>query len=351
MNFSWVYVQYVIKTALKATINWMHHSNLNLILNCLILEHLYREFALRKIFVVTYIYSSNFLVKLSDKESLKLILTPENTIRWYEQGAKDTWTSKIADKLVQAVKEKNTFKEPEANFKVKFFWHNLGQWNSGLKNTDQFLNLLENVEQIMKQKKEDMYNHFCDNIQVDLPPNHPLKSWHAIKYLIPLHTYLVDNIWDNEIEEITRPDLKGVDERFFKNSAEELFKLIDKCQKQNLKEINEATWLQMLYPQIDATVADFAQLISQNTSNSLSQLIGSDESRKPDYTVFCITKDNPSLEFAALFLEGAKPVKKNELGDRKYQLDKERLQSIIKLYFDYILDLTHFHLTLITICS
>ena len=74
-----------------------------------------------------------------------------------------------------------------------------------------------------------------------------------------------------------------------------------------------------------------------STSNSLSQLLGSDESRKPDYTVFCITKDNPSLEFAALFLEGAKPVKKDELGDRKCQLDKERLQSIIKLYFDYIL--------------
>ncbi|CAG8645723.1 2934_t:CDS:2, partial [Dentiscutata heterogama] len=116
-----------------------------------------------------------------------------------------------------------------------------------------------------------------------------------------------------------------------------LVKLIDKCQKQNLKEINEATWLQMLYPQIDAAVADFAQLIPQNTSNSLSQLIGSDESRKPDYTVLCITKDNPSLEFVALFLEGAKPVKKDELGDRKSQLDKERLQSIIKLYFDYIL--------------
>ncbi|CAG8839824.1 29607_t:CDS:1, partial [Racocetra persica] len=55
-----------------------------------------------------------FLVKLSDKESLKLILTPENTIYWYEQGAKDTWTSKITNKLVkQAVKEKITFKEPE----------------------------------------------------------------------------------------------------------------------------------------------------------------------------------------------------------------------------------------------
>lgn len=41
-------------------------------------------------------------------------MTPENTIHWYEQGAKDTWTSKIGDKLVeQAVKEKNTFKEPE----------------------------------------------------------------------------------------------------------------------------------------------------------------------------------------------------------------------------------------------
>ncbi|CAG8851750.1 31931_t:CDS:2, partial [Racocetra persica] len=39
------------------------------------------------------------------------------------------------------------------------------------------------------------------------------------------------------------------------------------------------------------------------TSNSLLQLLGSDELRKPDYTVFCITKDNPFLEFAALFLE------------------------------------------------
>ncbi|CAG8842552.1 6233_t:CDS:1, partial [Racocetra persica] len=46
--------------------------------------------------------------------SLKLILTPENTTYWYEQGAKDTWTLKIVDKLVeQVVKEKNTFKEPE----------------------------------------------------------------------------------------------------------------------------------------------------------------------------------------------------------------------------------------------
>ncbi|CAG8778388.1 8423_t:CDS:2, partial [Dentiscutata erythropus] len=343
-----------------------------------------------------------FLIKLSYKESLKLILTPENTIYWYEQGARDTWTSKISDKLVeQAVKEKNTFKEPEANLKDKFFWHNLSQWNSGLKSTEQFLNLSVNVEHIKKQKKEeDIHKRFFDNIKklksndkfyeittinnktellnqkiinnchdailemnlVNLPPNHPLKSWHAIKFLIPLNTYLqakndfdalfnfnfmfnppegvetwIDSIWDNEIEEVTRPDLNGVDERFFKNSVEELFKLIDKCQKQNLKEINEATWLQMLYPQIDAAVADFAQLIPQNTSNSLSQLIGSDESRKPDYTVFCITKDNPSLEFAALFLEGAKPVKKDELGDRKSQLDKERLQSIIKLYFDYIL--------------
>ncbi|CAG8505396.1 3026_t:CDS:2, partial [Racocetra fulgida] len=76
---------------------------------------------------------------------------------------------------------------------------------------------------------------------VDLPPNHPLKSWHAIKYLIPPHTYLrakedfdvllnfnfkfdppkgveswIDNIWDNDIEGITRPDLRGVDEYFFK---------------------------------------------------------------------------------------------------------------------------------------
>ncbi|CAG8543496.1 14994_t:CDS:2, partial [Dentiscutata heterogama] len=71
-----------------------------------------------------------------------------------------------------------------------------------------------------------------------------------------------------------------------------------------------------------------------STSNSLSHLLEADESRKPDYTVFCISKDNPSLEFAALFSEGAKPVKKDEL---KYQLDKERLQSITKLYFDYIL--------------
>ncbi|CAG8645367.1 1187_t:CDS:2, partial [Gigaspora margarita] len=61
------------------------------------------------------------------------------------------------------------------------------------------------------------------------------------------------------------------------------------------------------------------------TSNSLSQLIGSDELQKPDYTIFCITKDHPSLEFIALFLEGAKPIKKDELGDRKCQLNKERL--------------------------
>ncbi|CAG8589959.1 1588_t:CDS:2, partial [Scutellospora calospora] len=50
-----------------------------------------------------------FLIKLSDKESLKLILTPENTIYWYEQDARDTWISKIANKLVeQVVKEKIT---------------------------------------------------------------------------------------------------------------------------------------------------------------------------------------------------------------------------------------------------
>ncbi|CAG8767172.1 16176_t:CDS:2, partial [Racocetra fulgida] len=105
--------------------------------------------------------------------SLKLILTPKNTIHWYEQGIKDTWTSKIADQLVeQAVKEKNTFKEPEAKLNVKIFWHNLGQWNSGFKNTEQFLNLLENAEHIKGKKKK---------------------------------TYL-----------------KGVDEYFFKNSVEEL---------------------------------------------------------------------------------------------------------------------------------
>lgn len=41
-------------------------------------------------------------------------MTPENTIHWHEQGAKDTWASNITDKLVeQAIKEKNTFKEPE----------------------------------------------------------------------------------------------------------------------------------------------------------------------------------------------------------------------------------------------
>ncbi|CAG8848285.1 17203_t:CDS:1, partial [Gigaspora margarita] len=45
---------------------------------------------------------------------LKLILTLENTINWYKQGTKKTWTSKITDKLVeQVVKEKKTFKEPE----------------------------------------------------------------------------------------------------------------------------------------------------------------------------------------------------------------------------------------------
>ncbi|CAG8797729.1 26936_t:CDS:1, partial [Racocetra persica] len=68
---------------------------------------------------------------------------------------------------------------------------------------------------------------------------------HAIKYLIPLHTYVqakedfdvlfnfnfkfdlsegveswIDNIWDNKIDEITRPELKGVDEPFIKNSVE-----------------------------------------------------------------------------------------------------------------------------------
>ncbi|CAG8441388.1 11056_t:CDS:2 [Cetraspora pellucida] len=68
----------------------------------------------------------------------------------------------------------------------------------------------------------------------------------------------------------------------------------------------------MLYPQIDAAVADLAQLIPQSTSIRFHNL-------------------------SALFLEGAKPVKKDELGDRKCQLDKERLQSIIKLYFDYML--------------
>ncbi|CAG8823305.1 20787_t:CDS:1, partial [Cetraspora pellucida] len=62
------------------------------------------------------------------------------------------------------------------------------------------------------------------------------------------------------------------------------------------------------------------------TLNSLSQLIGSDESCKLDYTVCCITKDNSLFEFIALFLEGAKPVKKDELDDRKYQLDKGKLQ-------------------------
>ncbi|CAG8642717.1 30435_t:CDS:2, partial [Racocetra persica] len=162
-----------------------------------------------------------FFVKLYDKESLKLILIPKNTICWYEQGAKDIWTSKIADKLLE-------------------------QANSGFKSTEQFLNLSENVEYIKRQKKEeDMHSRFCDNIKVKL--NHPLKSWYAIKYLIPLHTYLqakkgfdvlfnfnfkfdppkrveswIDNIWDNEIEEITQPDLRGADEHFFKNSFEEL---------------------------------------------------------------------------------------------------------------------------------
>ncbi|CAG8809704.1 11756_t:CDS:2, partial [Gigaspora margarita] len=202
-----------------------------------------------------------------------------------------------------------------------------------LKSNDQFYEITtvnDKTELLNQTTINNCHDAILETNLVDLPPKHPLKSWHAIKYLIPLHTYVrakedfdmpfnfnfnfdppegveswIDNIWDNEIEEITRPELKGVDERFFKNSVEELFKLIDKCQKQNLKEINEATWLQMLYPQIDAAVPDLAQLIPQNTSNSLSQLLGSDELRKPDYTVFCITKDNPSLEFAALFLEGS----------------------------------------------
>ncbi|CAG8792135.1 34069_t:CDS:2, partial [Gigaspora margarita] len=109
-------------------------------------------------------------------------------------------------------------------------------------------------------------------------------------------------------------------------------KIANKLVEQAIKEKNIFKELE-----IDAAVADLAQLILQNTSNSLSQLIRSDESQKPDYTIFCITNNNPFLEFAALFLEGAKLVKKDKLGNRKYQLDKERLQSIIKLYFDYIL--------------
>ncbi|CAG8837085.1 12046_t:CDS:1, partial [Racocetra persica] len=43
------------------------------------------------------------------------------------------------------------------------------------------------------------------------------------------------------------------------------------------------------------------------TFNSLSQLLRSDKLRKSDYTVFCITKNNPFFEFVALFLKSAKP--------------------------------------------
>ncbi|CAG8781622.1 45265_t:CDS:2, partial [Gigaspora margarita] len=195
---------------------------------------------------------------------------------------------------------------------IKFFWHNLGQWNSGLKSTEQFFNLSENIKYIKRYKKEeDLHIHFCDHIKklklndqfyeittvnnkaelldqiiidnyyyvileinlVDLPSNHTIKSWHAIKYLIPLNTYLraKESLMSFLIL------ILRVDEAFFKNSVEELLHY------------------------------------------------------------FCITKNNSYLKFVALFLEGAKPVKKDKLRDKKRQLDKERLQLIIKLYFDYIL--------------
>ncbi|CAG8487578.1 17085_t:CDS:10 [Gigaspora margarita] len=370
MNFSWVYVQYDDKNSFDSN-NKLEASF---------------KFELNPKSFDSGTHIENLL--LEKFSSLKLILTPENTIHWYKQGTKNTWTSKIADKLVeQAIKEKKTFKEPEniggvielrvsrktGSFSLNFSAYHKNLLNSGLKSTEQFLNLSENVEHIKRQKKkEDIYSRFCDyikklksndqfykittvNNEAELLDQTIINNCHDAILEMNLEDFdvlfnfnfkfdppkgvesWIDNIWDNEIEEITRPDLRGVNERFFKNSVEELFKLIDKCKKQNLKEINEATWLQMLYPQIDAAIADLAQLIPQNTSNSLSQLIGSDESQKPDYTVFCITKDNSSLEFAALFLKGAKPVKKDELGNKKCQLDKERLQSIIKLYFDYIL--------------
>ncbi|CAG8833992.1 30407_t:CDS:1, partial [Racocetra persica] len=119
-----------------------------------------------------------------------------------------------------------------------------------LKSNDQFYEIttVNNKTELLDQTTiNKCHDAILETNLVDLPSNHPLKSWHAIKYLIPLHTYVrakedfdmlfnfnfnfnpsegveswIDNIWDNGIEEITRPELKRVNERFFKNSVEEL---------------------------------------------------------------------------------------------------------------------------------
>ncbi|CAG8648784.1 21032_t:CDS:2, partial [Racocetra persica] len=60
---------------------------------------------------------------------------------------------------------------------------------------------------ILETNLEDFDVLFNFNFKFDPPKG--IENW-------------INNIWDNEIEEMTRPNLRGVDERFFKNSVEEL---------------------------------------------------------------------------------------------------------------------------------
>ncbi|CAG8568886.1 40736_t:CDS:2, partial [Gigaspora margarita] len=319
------------------------------------------------------------------KSSFYLILSPENTLRWFKEVVYQTFSKNIAFKYYEnAESEVNDFKTKQSwatgsyNFSPFVDWEMEPQKDSKRRicvittssnyvrkrvhESENRLRFAKHVKASLKPDNE--FNKLIESVissdLEQLPENEPLRSWHIntdtippvvfdyfpsefkqlriinnkYRFILPDDAKIwFENSWESLTNDLTSPNLN----KLKYNRGDEIFFLQMLCNI-SITEISEETWLtDTIHQFLKAAVRDIPGLSVHSTCATLSKHLGNEENRKPDRTVRLKLEDD---QFEILYVEGANP----ELKGKKRQEDAERLQQLIKLNLDELLrDFQHTH--------
>ncbi|CAG8532699.1 14207_t:CDS:2 [Gigaspora rosea] len=323
--------------------------------------------------------SSNSLILCNNLKgfiTFHLILSPENTLRWFKEAVYQTFSKNNAIKCYKnAEREVNDFKTKQAESKHFCFWYLVGKWNLKKIAKEEFassphhpINVRKRIQEsgnrlrFAKRVKANLkpnneFNKFIEAIissdLEQLPENEPLRSWHIntdtippvmfdhfpsefkqlriindkYRFILPDDAKIwFEHSWESLMNDLTSPNLNKPKY----NRGDEIFFLQMLCNI-SITEISEETWLtDTIHQFLEVAVRDIPGLSVHSTCATLSRHLGNEENRKPDRTVKLKLEDN---QFEILYVEGANP----ELKGRKRQEDAEKLQQLIKLNLDELL--------------